>query len=158
MINIVMAKDFLTKYKTILEYTNLGATQMLEVGEDDMQADPMAGGADMGAQDPMAGGAEGADMGVQDPMAGGADAGAMDPMAGSAEGGVEGFAPEGADGPMDGMGVDMGTQDPMAGGVEADVPGAEPMQDGDEVIDVDDLTKSQESAEKKIDKMNEYMI
>lgn len=149
-----MAKDFLTKYKTILEYTNLSASQMLEAGEEDMQqADPMAGGAE-GGMDPMAGGAEdgmndpmtaGAEGGM-DPMAGGADGGMNDPMAGGAEGGVEGFNPEGADVPMDGMGADMATDN--------SVPGAEPMQDGDEVIDVDDLTKSQESAEKKIDKMN----
>ena len=50
---------------------------------------------------------------------------------------------------MEGMGGDsaMGGDPGMAGG--------ETMQSDDEVIDVDDLTKSQEQAEKKIDKMND---
>ena len=163
-----MATDFLKKYKTILEYTNLaGAYNVSEESDDDMQTDPAMGGGEAGAMDPamgseagamdpaMGGGeagamdpAMGSEAGAMDPAMGGGEAGAMDPAMGGGEGGVEGFSPEGADGgPMDGMGADMDN-------AEGGVPGAEPMQDGDEVIDVDELTKSQESAEKKIDSMN----
>ena len=140
-----MATDFLKKYKTILEYTNLaGAYNVSEESDDDMQTDPAMGGGEAGAMDP----AMGSEAGAMDPAMGGGEAGAMDPAMGGGEGGVEGFSPEGADGgPMDGMGADMDN-------AEGGVPGAEPMQDGDEVIDVDELTKSQESAEKKIDSMN----
>ena len=105
---------------------------------------PMAGGAEGGA-DPMAGGAEGG----ADPMAGGAEGGA-DPMAGGAEGGAEGGVSDPMAGMEDqlegGMDAEMGG-DPMAAG------GADPMAGGDEeVIDVDDLTDAQE---KTYDKMGD---
>jgi hypothetical protein len=98
--------------------------------------------------DPAAMGGDPADMGG-DPAAMGGDPAAMggDP---AAMGGVEGFNPEGADpnAPIEGMGGDPAAMggDPAAMG--------DTMQPGDEVIDVDDLTKSQETAERKIDKMN----
>ena len=60
--------------------------------------------------------------------------------------------------PMDGDPA-MGGGDPNAGmegmGGDPSMGGGETMQSDDEVIDVDDLTKSQEQAEKKIDKMND---
>lgn len=61
--------------------------------------------------------------------------------------GVEGFAPQGAqpNAPIDGMGGQEAPQAP-----EAEQPS---MDREDEVIDVDDLVKAQEKAEKKIDSM-----
>ena len=100
-----------------------------------MGGDPAMGGdPSMGGGDPNAG-MEG--MGG-DPAMGG------DPSMGGGQG-PEGFDPQGGDpnAGMEGMGGDPG----MTGG--------ETMQSDDEVIDVDDLTKSQEQAEKKIDKMND---
>ena len=159
---------FLEKYKRlVLEYTNAyGAFDISEDGEEDMGGgpavggDPAMGGGDpvmsgdpaMDGGDPAMGGgpAMGGDpaMGGGDPAMGGGDpAMGGDPtMGGDPNGGqgAEGFNPEGGDpnGGLDGM----GGQDPMMGG--------DTMQSDDEVIDVDDLTKSQENAEKKIDKMN----
>ena len=75
---------------------------------------------------------------------GGAPEGGMDQGMGQDMGampGAEGGAPEGGMDP--GMGQDMGG-----------MPMGDTMQPDDEVIDVDDLTQSQESAEKKIDAMN----
>ena len=150
MSKINSINEYKAKFRRcILEYTNAaGAFDISEEGEendapngadpmggDDMGADPMSGGADMGA-DPMG---DGADMGA-DPM-GGADMNA-NPNADGAQG-PEGFNPEGGD--------------PNAGleGMGSDINGENMQQSGDEVIDVDDLTKSQEAAEEKIDKMND---
>jgi hypothetical protein len=161
MSKINSINEYKAKFRRcILEYTNAaGAFDISEEGDEndtlngadpmgggDMGADPMSGGADMGA-DPMG---DGADMGA-DPMGDGADMGA-DPMGGAdmnaapnADGaqGPEGFNPEGGD--------------PNAGleGMGSDINGENMQQSGDEVIDVDDLTKSQEAAEEKIDKMND---
>jgi ElaB/YqjD/DUF883 family membrane-anchored ribosome-binding protein len=70
-----------------------------------------------------------------------------DPMGGDADNQTntpEGFNPENNN-PNDGL-------EGMGGESEND--DEDSMESDDEVIDVDDLTKSQESAEKKIDKMN----
>jgi hypothetical protein len=160
MSNKITLNEYKTKFRRcILEYTNAaGSFDISEEGEDmpmdqAQNNDPMAGGdmgggpamgGDMGA-DPMAGGdmggdpSMGGDMGA-DPMAGG-DMGGDPSMGGGAQG-ADGFNPEGGDpnGGLDGMGGDLNTNS---------------MQPDDEVIDVDDLTKSQEEAEKKIDKMND---
>jgi hypothetical protein len=63
--------------------------------------------------------------------------------------GVDGFNPEGGDqnGGLEGMGGDAPIGD------DASMNGD--LQPEDEIIDVDDLTKSQEQAERKIDKMND---
>ena len=76
--------------------------------------------------------------------------GGEDPAMGG-EQGPEGFDPQGGDpnAGMEGMGGD-----PAMNG-DPGMMGGETMQNDDEVIDVDDLTKSQEQAEKKIDKMND---
>jgi hypothetical protein len=73
-----------------------------------------------------------------------------DPSMGGGQG-PQGFNPEGGDpnAGLDGMGGEMPAEDPSAN----NDPNA--MQPDDEVIDVDDLIKSQEAAEKKIDKMND---
>ena len=123
--------EFLKKYKRCLyEYVNAaGSYDVSEEGEEEMGGTPMDGDPAMGGGDPNDG-MEG--MGSDPAMGGGPSMGGGDPNAG-----------------MEGMGGDpaMGGDPGMAGG--------ETMQSDDEVIDVDDLTKSQEQAEKKIDKMND---
>lgn len=142
--------DYLKKFnRCILEYTNAaGAFDLTEVGEEDniapvQSADDPTAGADMGGMD------TGGDMSMGGaPNAGAPDMGA-DPSAGSAPGGEEspaeppqGFSPQGENSQtgMDGMGGQPMSQDGDS--------------DDEEVIDVDDLTKSQEKAEEKIDRMN----
>ena len=143
--------DYLKKFNScILEYTNAaGAFDLTEAGEEDniapvQSADDPTAGADMGGMD------TGGDMsmGGGAPNAGAPDMGA-DPSAGSPPGGEEspaeppqGFSPQGEDSQtgMDGMGGQPMSQDGDS--------------DDEEVIDVDDLTKSQEKAEEKIDRMN----
>ena len=162
--------EFLKKYKRCLyEYVNAaGSYDVSEEGEEEMGNDPAMGGEDpsmgggdpsmgggdpaMGGSDPSMGGGDPA-MGGGDPAMGGGDPamGGGDPSMGGGDpsmgGGQspEGFNPQGGDpnAGMEGMGGDPGMD------------GGETMQSDDEVIDVDDLTKSQEQAEKKIDKMND---
>ena len=138
--------EFLNKYKRlVLEYTNVaGAFDVSEDGEEDMGSGPSMGGDPaMGGDSAMGGDpAMGGDSAMGgDPAMGGDSAMGGDPNGGQ---GAEGFNPEGGD---PNMGLDgMGGQNSMNGG--------DTMQPDDEVIDVDDLTKSQEKAEEKIDKMN----
>ena len=152
--------EFLKKYKRCLyEYVNAaGSYDVSEEGEEEMGGAPMDGDPAMGGEGPNDGmegmggdPAMGGDpsMGGGDPNAGmegmgGDPAMGGDPSMGGGQG-PEGFDPQGGDpnAGMEGMGGDPG----MTGG--------ETMQSDDEVIDVDDLTKSQEQAEKKIDKMND---
>ncbi len=150
--------EFLNKYKRlVLEYTNVaGAFDVSEDGEEDMGngpsmgGDPAIGGDSAMGGDPSMGGdpAMGGDSSMGGgPAMGGDPSMSGDPsMGGDPNGGqgAEGFNPEGGD---PNMGLDgMGGQNSMNGG--------DTMQTDDEVIDVDDLTKSQEKAEEKIDKMN----
>lgn len=167
--NLVEAQK---RFQQINEYTLLGDQKINEVGEEDNQnmQQPMDGqgmpqgqqqGADMGGQMPQ----QGADMGGQMPMDGGMggdpNMGADPSMGGDmqqpmdAQGGDMQADPNAAM-PMDGgMGADpnMMGQDPMAGGD----PNASAMQPDDEVIDVDDLTQSQETTEYKIDGVDEKL-
>ena len=128
-------KDFLKKYKRCLyEYTNAaGAFDLTEEGDemDAQQGGAPDGGMPMGG-DPNAMGGDPSMMGDPNAMGGGPSM-MGDPAMGSAENGVEGFNPEGGD---------------------PNAMGGEMMQPDDEVIDVDDLTQSQEKAEEKIDAMN----
>ena len=143
--------EFLKKYKRCLyEYVNAaGSYDVSEEGEEEMGGAPMDGDPAMGGEDPNAG-MEGMggdpSMGGGDPSMGGGDPsmGGGDPSMGGGQS-PEGFNPQGGDpnAGMEGMGGDPGMD------------GGETMQSDDEVIDVDDLTKSQEQAEKKIDKMND---
>ena len=123
--------EFLKKYKRCLyEYVNAaGSYDVSEEGEEEMGGAPMDGDPSMGGDSSMGGGDpnDGMEgMGGDSSMGGDPSMGGEDPNAG-----------------MEGMGGD-----PSMGGGET-------MQSDDEVIDVDDLTKSQEQAEKKIDKMND---
>lgn len=143
-----MDNNFLKKYKRCLyEYTN--AAGSFDISEEGDEMEMPQGGAPEGGMDQ----GMGQDMGTMPGAEGGAPEGEMDPgmeqdmpPMPDAEGGagVEGFNPEGQEGPMDGMGADA----------EGEMPMGDTMQPDDEVIDVDDLTQSQESAEKKIDAMN----
>lgn len=161
-------KEYMKKFKRcILEYTNpAGAFSVSEEGEDDMMQDGAPGGDPMGGGDPNAmggdpmggdpsmGGAPGGDPMGGDPSMGGGDPNAMggDPnaMGGdpNAQGGTppEGFAPQGVNQgePMDGMGGDPNAMGGDSNGMGGD----------DEVIDVDDLTSSQEETEKKVDALS----
>lgn len=134
-----MASKFLDKYKRcILEYTNIADAYNISEDGEEMPQDEMS--PDMGGND-MGPGMDGSEM---NPEMGGEMAPPTDGMQmDNGANGVEGFNPEGADEsmPMDGMGAQNQEN-------------VDTMQPEDEVIDVDDLTKSQETAEKKIDKMN----
>lgn len=144
-----MTSKFLDKYKRcILEYTNIADAYNISENGEEMPQDEMSPEQDLGQEmTPNMGGNDmgpGMDGGEMNPEMGGEMAPPTDgmPMDNGANG-VEGFNPEGADEsmPMDGMGAqNQGEVDTM--------------QPEDEVIDVDDLTKSQETAEKKIDSMN----
>ena len=160
--------EFLKKYKRCLyEYVNAaGSYDVSEEGEEEMGGAPMDGGPAMGGEqgpnDDMGGMGGGPTMGGSDPTMGGGDPAmdgedpndGMEGMGGdpsmSGGQGPEGFNPQGGD-PNDGM-EGMGSDPAMSSNPAM---GGETMQSDDEVIDVDDLTKSQEQAEKKIDKMND---
>lgn len=154
-----MLNEAKSRFQQIMEYTTRRNKYTEEA--DDQPQDPETGGAPMDGADPMAGGApadpnggmpapggdmspKGDDMGADpaagaDPMDGGAPA---DPAAGEAPQGPEGFNPQV---PQDGMGGDpMADGAPMDGGLQPD----------DDVIDVSDLTDSQEETQEDIDKLD----
>lgn len=171
--NLVEAQK---RFQQINEYTLLGDQKLNEVGEEDDQnqqmQQPMNGqqqgqqGGDMGGQMPQGqnmgqmpmGGDQ---MGMQDPSMGGAPQGGdmQQPM--DAQGGMQGDpnsmgmdAGMGEDPNMMGGDAGMGMeQDPMAG----EEPNMDTMQPDDEVIDVDDLTQSQETTEYKIDGVDDKL-
>lgn len=151
---MILKEDYKKKFKRcILEYTNASEGYMQEAGEDPMGGGtPMGGDPGMGGDAPMGGDPSmgGAPMGGDSEMGGDPSMGGA-PMGGdpNAEVSPEGFAPQGVDpnAGLDGMGGDPNMQqqgsnmpqDPNMGGED------------EEVIDVDDLTNSQEKTEKKID-------
>ena len=146
-----VAKDAAKRFKMLCEYTfNLSEDD----GEELPEGEPgMEGGA---APQPQDGSADG----QMPPMDNGMGGEEMPPMDGSnpqpQEGGAPGFNPQE---PMDGgdmstdssMGGEM--EDPMGDGMDGSMP-TEPMQPDDEVIDIDELTNSQEETEEKVDKAN----
>jgi hypothetical protein len=125
----------------LYEYTNLGDT-VDEVGEEqpDTQAAP---GMDDGMEDPgMGDPGMGGDPGMADPGMGDPGMGGDPAQDGEQATPPEGFAPQGID---QNAGIDgMGGQEQ----------GQEPSED-EEVIDVDDLTDSQEKTEKKVDALSD---
>ena len=143
--------------KHLKEYINLGST-ISEVGDDEMapQGDNQQGdmfGGDMGGY-PSQEGPVGGDMGM------GAEAG----MPGSEQGQMpgqeggeatppEGFAPQGIDpnAGIDGMGGQEQGQEPVQ---EPNMAQPESTEE-EEVIDVDELTDSQEKTEHKIDSLSQ---
>ena len=148
-----VAKDAAKRFRMLCEYSYLSE-------EGDGEEDPAMGGAPAdpaqggGAPaDPSMGGAPDAGM---DPAMGGAPA---DPSMGGAPadpaqgGGAPGFNPQEG-------GPDAGMDPSMGGAPDAGMDpsmGAEPMQDGDEVIDVDELTNSQEETEEKVNDISVTM-
>ena len=131
-----MADKYLKKFRRcILEYTNIAdAYNISEEDNDEMAQDDMAPNQNIPQdtnQDEMGFGMQNNEMGTP----------VDNTSIGDANNGVEGFNPEGTDEttPMDGM-----------GSIDDNI---DTMQPEDEVIDVDDLTKSQETTEKKIDAM-----
>lgn len=117
-------------------------------------ADPNAMGGDPNAVvDPMAGGdpnAMGGDMGMTDPNAMGGD-----PMAGSDPNAMGGDM-VGAMPPMDDPNA-MGEDPNMMGGEEIEDVEMDTEQPGDEVVDVDELTQSQETTEFKVDNVDDKL-
>ena len=123
--NNLIVEEAMKRFQQITEYVvSQGARQVLEAGDETETQQD-----DMEGGDPAAMGG--------DPTAMGGDPAAMggDPTAMGGEGTPEGFAPQ-----------DMGTDPNMMG--------AEQMQPDDEVIDVDELTDSQEQTEEEVAKIN----
>lgn len=133
------AADAAKRFRMLCEYSFNIIEDDSEEMPDMSQEDGMEPGAPM---DGMGGnGMEGdnaqPDMADGDMNNGGMEGGDMNtPDMGGEEGGAPGFNPEEGAGEETG---EMGNMD------------AEPMQDGDEVIDIDDLTQSQEETEEKVD-------
>ena len=152
LLNNKVLRENYENFRRLVEYSTLGSNIMAEAGEEnqndptnaanpsisgDGMADPMAGG------DPSMGGGMDAGMGGDPSMMGGAPSG-PDAMGGdtSMDGGEaqppQGFNPQG------------GEQEQLGATPETD-----PNQEEEEVIDVDDLTNSQEETEKKIDALSD---
>lgn len=152
--NTKISEDAAKRFRMLCEYS-FNITE--DDGEQmDMEQPEEGGGAPEGGnemQEPMGGAPEGGvpegDNGMQEPMGGGAPEGGnemQEPMGGGApEGGAPGFNPQG--------GEDMNSLDGGFGGDGE----TEPMQSDDEVIDVDELTSSQEKTEKKVGKLKNSM-
>ena len=153
--NNLIVEEAMKRFQQITEYVvSQGSRQVLEA--DDETEEPQG---DMGGEDPNAMGGDpnmmGGDanaMGGEDPNMMGGDPNAMgadpnmmgeDPNAMGGEETPEGFAPQ------DAMGAD-----PNMMGEDPNAMGGEPMQPDDEVIDVDELTDSQEETEKEVAKIN----
>lgn len=160
--NNLIVEEAMKRFQQITEYVvSQGSRQVLEADDETEEpqgdmggGDPNAIGGDpnaMGGDPNMMGGDPNA-MGGGDPNAMGGDPNAMggdpnamggDPNAMGGEGTPEGFAPQDA----------MGGDPNMMGG-DPNAMGGEPMQPDDEVIDVDELTDSQEETEKEVAKIN----
>lgn len=139
--NTKISEDAAKRFRMLYEYS-------FNITEDD--------GEQMDMEQPEDGAEQGDnDAGMQEPMGGGeqgggapeGDAGMQEPMGGGEQGGgAPGFNPtEG------GENDSMGDLDSEFGSE------TEPMQSDDEVIDVDDLTSSQEKTEKKVGKLKNSM-
>lgn len=134
---MLVKEDYMKKFnRCLLEYTN--AADAFSVDEDDAMGGPDAGNAPMSGPDAGNAPMDGPDAAAA-PM--GPEANNMPAGDGNASS-PEGFGPQDVDpnASLEGMG----------GSPEAQ-PEAEPMQQDDEVIDVDELTDSQEETEKKVD-------
>lgn len=165
-----MDKNFLTehkltedvnRFKEIFEYktpkTSLKEyrfnTQQVSEADDEnpqngaqQQQPPMQGGGDMGMMSPQQG--QGGQQ--QPPMDGSGDMGMMPPQ--------QGQMGDGQMPPMDDGG--MGQEPPMGpdmGEMAEDNIDTEEMESDDEVIDVDDLTQSQEETENKVDVVDDRL-
>lgn len=143
-----VAKDAAKRFRMLCEYTFV-----TEEGDgEEMPADDMGNMGDAPAMGSAEGGTPAPDAGMN-PDIGGQPEGDMgsapaaDPAMAGAEGGAPGFNPQ------EGAGAEGGTPD---AGMNPDM-GTEPMQPEDEVIDVDELTDSQEETEEKVDNISVTM-
>jgi hypothetical protein len=158
--NQEILNEAMSRFQQIMEYTTRRNKYTEEAGEqpqEDPSQMPPEGGA------PMDGEAPGGDMGGEMPQDGGApmdpnggapapggDMGGEMPQDGGAQG-PEGFNPQV---PQDGMDAGMSPMDsgaPMDGSIPPE--GGE-LQPGDDVIDVSDLTDSQEETQEEVDKLD----
>ena len=153
--NNLIVEEAMKRFQQITEYVvSQGSRQVLEADDETEEPQGDMGGGDpnaMGGDPNMMDGDPNA-MGAGDPNAMGGDPNMMDgdpnamggdPNAMDGEGTPEGFAPQDA----------MGGDPNMMGG-DPNAMGGEPMQPDDEVIDVDELTDSQEETEKEVAKIN----
>lgn len=155
--NNLIVEEAMKRFQQITEYVvSQGSRQVLEADDETEEPQGEMGAGDpnaMGGEDPNMMGGDPNAMGAGDPNAMGGDPNAMgggdpnmmdgDPNAMGGEGTPEGFAPQDA----------MGGDPNMMGG-NPNAMGGEPMQPDDEVIDVDELTDSQEETEKEVAKIN----
>ena len=159
ILNNRILRENYESFRRLVEYTNAGPSGVMAEAGDENQPDPMAGGdpAMGGAPsgpDPMAGGDPSMGGGM-DPAMGGGDPGMMggDPSMGGGDPGMMGGDPsmEGGEAqPPQGFSPQGGEQEQLGATPETD-----PNQEEEEVIDVDDLTNSQEETEKKIDALSD---
>lgn len=147
--NDLIVEEAMKRFQQITEYVvSQGSRQVLEADDETEKPQGEMGAGDpnaMGGEDPNMMGGDPNAMGGDDPNMMNGDSNAMggdpnamgdNPNAMGNEETPEGFAP----------------QDTMSG--DANAMGAEPMQPDDEVIDVDELTDSQEETEKEVAKIN----
>lgn len=143
LINEYGIADEIKKMRMINEYTFITKPSLDEEGEEDgqqsqQQQPPMDGGQQMPPQ-PDGGQQQGpAPAGQEQPQQ-------MPPM----DGGQGGPAPMPDNGPVDGVGTNVADD-----GSDAVADDGQTAQDGDEVVDVDDLTNAQASTEYKVDDMS----
>ena len=135
LLNNKVLRENYENFRRLVEYSTLGSNVMAEAGEENQNdpmndANPSMGG--NGMADPMAGGDPSMGDGMNAGMGG-------DPsMDGGEAQPPQGFNPQG------------GEQEQLGATPETD-----PNQEEEEVIDVDDLTNSQEETEKKIDALSD---
>ena len=135
LLNNKVLRENYENFRRLVEYSTLGSNVMAEAGEENQNgpmndANPSMGG--NGMADPMAGGDPSMGDGMNAGMGG-------DPsMDGGEAQPPQGFNPQG------------GEQEQLGATPETD-----PNQEEEEVIDVDDLTNSQEATEKKIDALSD---
>lgn len=134
-------KKYLQKFnRCILEYTNAaGSFELSEEGEEDMMQQNQQN--NINSEMPTDG-----EMESNDTLADGEMQDNEMPMDGQ---GINGFDPKGGNGEMN------SNENMPIDGMGSNIQDNNTINPDDEIIDVDDLTKSQESAEKKIDIMND---
>ena len=153
--NDLIVEEAMKRFQQITEYVvSQGSRQVLEADEE--TEEPQG---EMGAGDPNAMGGEDPNAMGGDPNAIGGDPNAMggDPNAMGGDPNMMGGDPNAMGGDPNAMGSE-GTPEGFAPqdtiGADPNGMGTEPMQPDDEVIDVDELTDSQEETEKEVAKIN----
>ena len=149
--NTKISEDAAKRFRMLYEYSfNITEDDGEQIDMEQPEEGDEQGDNDAGMQGPMGGDEQGGGAPMDDTMGGGTpegDTGMQGPMGGNEQGGgAPGFNP-----------TEGGENDGM-GGLDSEFGGeTEPMQPDDEVIDVDDLTSSQEKTEKKVGKLKNSM-